>query len=154
VSSHAATVAWKLDGGDFLKRRYSRVHRLIFGDGVEIAGSASPSVVPLPFSSHAAVDPEAAFTAALSACHMLWFLDHAARAGLVVGAYEDHAVGALGRGADGRMAMVEVILRPAISFTGEKTPTPAEIEALHAAAHHDCFIANSVSTKVMVQAPL
>ena len=153
MSLHAATVSWTLDGGDFLGRRYSRVHRLRFGDGVELAGSASPGVVPPPFSSHAAVDPEAAFTAALSACHMLWFLDHAAKAGFIVTAYEDHAEGELGPRADGVLAMVRVILRPDITFSAARRPTLAEIKRLHDAAHRDCFIANSVTSEVRVEAP-
>jgi organic hydroperoxide reductase OsmC/OhrA len=150
VSAHRVTVSWALAGGDFLRRRYSRVHTLTFEDGVEVAGSASPSVVPAPWSSAEAVDPEGAFTASLSACHMLWFLDHAARAGFTVRSYVDDAEGTLARLGSGKFAMTRVVLRPRIEFAAD--PTTAELAALHHAAHADCFIANSVTTEVVVEA--
>jgi organic hydroperoxide reductase OsmC/OhrA len=153
MSEHKVTVSWALGEGDFLKRRYSRVHTLGFEGGIEVPGSASPHVVPAPWSSNEAVDPEAAFTASLSACHMLWFLDHAVRAGFVVKSYVDEAEGTLARLASGKFAMTRVVLRPRIEFAGE-TPATAAIEALHHAAHTDCFIANSVTTEVKVEAPL
>ncbi len=117
-----------------------------------MAGTASPDIVPAPFTQCDAVDPEAAFTAALSACHMLWFLDHAARAGFVVAAYEDQAEGTLGPDAAGALAMTRVLLRPMIHFAGDVLPTPDQIAELHAAAHADCFIARSVRTQVVVEA--
>jgi organic hydroperoxide reductase OsmC/OhrA len=151
LSTHAATVRWALDG-DFAKRRYSRLHTVDFGHGVVVPGSASPSVVPEPYASHAAMDPEAAFVASLSACHMLWFLDHAYQKGFVVERYEDAADGTLAKGTSGKMVMTRVVLRPAVAFTGERLPTEAEVDALHHAAHDDCFIANSVTTEVVVEA--
>ncbi|MGI8840801.1 MAG: OsmC family protein, partial [Caulobacteraceae bacterium] len=148
MSVHRATVEWSLDDGDFLKRRYSRAHTLSFDGGVTVAGSPSPHIVPAPWSRSDAVDPEAMFTAALSACHMLWFLDLAARAGFIVAAYRDVAEGTLGKNAAGQTAMTRVALRPVIDFTGDPRPTPADIAALHHAAHEACFIANSVTTEV------
>ncbi|MGI9168939.1 MAG: OsmC family protein, partial [Caulobacteraceae bacterium] len=143
MSIHHASVEWVLDGGDFTKRRYSRAHTLAFEGGVTVAGSPSPHIVPAPFSRADAVDPEAMFTAALSACHMLWFLDLAARAGFVVKAYRDAAEGTLGKNAAGQMAMTRVVLRPVVEFTGDPRPTPGDLAALHHAAHEACFIANS-----------
>ncbi|HEY1448383.1 MAG TPA: OsmC family protein, partial [Caulobacteraceae bacterium] len=101
-----------------------------------------------------ALDPEGAFTAALSACHMLWFLDHAVSAGFVVASYVDAAEGTLGRIAPGKMGMTRVVLRPTVVFAGDKRPTAEDIERLHHAAHADCFIANSVITEVVMEAPL
>ncbi len=149
MSRHGVTVMWDLEGGDFAGRQYSRRHRLLFEGGVEVAGSASPSVVDARFVGGPAVDPEAAFIASLSACHMLWFLDLAARDGWVVEAYRDDAQGTLGRTPAGRMAMTRVELRPAATFSGHE-PTPPQIAALHHAAHEACFIANSVSTEVVI----
>jgi organic hydroperoxide reductase OsmC/OhrA len=111
-------------------------------------------VVPLPWSSHEAVDPEALFTAALSACHMLTFLDLARQAGFLITAYRDPAEGFLTRVARGKMAVTKVILRPGITWAGDKRPTEAEIAALHHAAHEGCFIANSVTTEVVVEEPI
>ncbi|HEY2047727.1 MAG TPA: OsmC family protein [Caulobacteraceae bacterium] len=155
MSEHRAGVSWKLaeDGEAFVAGRYSRAHALRFDDGLEVPGTPSPSVVPAPWSRTAAVDPEAAFTAALSACHMLWFLDLARQAGFAVASYEDDAVGTLARIGRQRMAMTRVVLRPRIVFTGEKIPTAAELDDLHHRAHEHCFIANSVTTEVVVEAP-
>jgi organic hydroperoxide reductase OsmC/OhrA len=153
MSQHRVTVAWTLaeDGSAFLARRYSRVHRLVFEGGAEVLGSPATSVVPAPFSAAEGVDPEQAFVAALSACHMLWFLDHAARAGFVVAAYADDAEGTLGRLDRGKYAVTRVVLRPHIDFTGETRPTPEDVIRLHEAAHADCFIANSVTTEVVIE---
>jgi organic hydroperoxide reductase OsmC/OhrA len=154
VSAHPVTVDWSLKEGeaDFLAGHYDRAHGLTFEGGLRIAGSPSPAVVPAPYSHVGALDPEAAFTASLSACHMLWFLDLARQAGFVVGAYRDEAVGTLGRIGPGRQAMTKVVLRPQISWGGARTPSPEEIAGLHHRAHELCFIANSVTTKVTVEA--
>jgi organic hydroperoxide reductase OsmC/OhrA len=152
MSSHRATVNWSLGEGDFASGRYSRIHALSFECGITVAGSASPSVVPAPWSSAEALDPEAAFTGALSACHMLTFLDIARRAGFVITAYRDEAEGALARVARGKMAMTRVVLRPVITWSGDRRPSPEELAALHHQAHDLCFIANSVTTEVVVEA--
>lgn len=151
MSAHRATVEWALGDGDFAKGRYSRLHTLQFEGGISVPGTASPSVVPTPWSSSEAVDPEAAFTAALSACHMLTFLDLARRAGFTISAYRDEAEGTLARVARGKLAVTKVVLRPEITWTGEKRPSAEELDALHHQAHDLCFIANSVTTEVVVE---
>jgi organic hydroperoxide reductase OsmC/OhrA len=153
MSQHRATISWRLaeDGPAFLARRYSRLHTLAFEGGAEVLGTPAASVVPAPFSSPEGVDPEQAFVAALSACHMLWFLDHAARAGFVVGSYVDEAEGTLGRLERGKYAVTRVVLRPDVRFAGDKLPTPEDLYHLHEAAHADCFIANSVTTEVVIE---
>jgi organic hydroperoxide reductase OsmC/OhrA len=153
MSAHPVTVDWSLGeaDADFLAGRYDRAHALGFEGGLRIAGSPSPAVVPAPYSQAGALDPEAAFTAALSACHMLWFLDLARQAGFVVAAYHDAAVGTLGRIGPGRQAMTRVVLRPQIAWTGARTPSAEEIKGLHHRAHELCFIANSVTTDVTVE---
>ncbi len=153
MSVHHATVDWTLGEGDFAKGRYSRLHSVEFEGGITVAGSASLAVVPLPWSSAEAVDPEALFTAALSACHMLTFLDLARQAGFTITAYRDDAEGFLTRVARGKMAMTKVILRPDIIWAGEKRPTEVELADLHRKAHETCFIANSVTTEVIVEKP-
>jgi organic hydroperoxide reductase OsmC/OhrA len=82
---------------------------------------------------------------------MLWFLDHAARAGFVVASYSDDAEGTLGRLELGKYAVTRVVLRPRIAFAGETHPTPEDVIGLHEAAHADCFIANSVTTEVVIE---
>ena len=147
-SSHLASTHWQRDGADFTDRRYSRRHAWRFDGGAEVAASSSPHAVRVPYSDPAAVDPEEAFVAALSSCHLLWFLDLACRAGWVVDDYRDDAVGVLAPRADGRLAMTQVTLRPAVRFGGPSRPDAAEVRRLHHAAHEACYIANSVTTEV------
>lgn len=113
--------------------------------------TASPSIVPKPFTVEAAVDPEEAFVASLSACHMLTFLDMARRRGFVVDAYEDNAVGVLDKNDEGRRWVSEVSLNPHIAFSGDPPDTEV-LAAIHEAAHAECFIANSVTTAVRIAA--
>jgi organic hydroperoxide reductase OsmC/OhrA len=136
---------------DFVGRRYSRKHRLRFDGGIEVPGSASPHVVPLPYSDAAAVDPEEAFVSALSSCHMLWFLDLASRAGFCVDRYADSASGVMKKNEAGQLAMTSVVLHPAVEFSGARMPSREEVERLHHEAHEACFIANSVKTAVRVE---
>jgi organic hydroperoxide reductase OsmC/OhrA len=150
---YRATVLWqRREGEKYTDNRYSRAHEWRFDGGVSVPASSSPNVVPLPFSSANAVDPEEAFVASLSSCHMLFFLFHAAKKGFVVERYEDHAVGEMGRNAKGAMAMLKVSLRPAVHWTGDKQPGPDDVHALHEQSHQDCFIANSVLTEISVEA--
>ena len=148
MSTYEATIHWERNGAEFVDNRYSRQHVWSFDGGTEVLASSSPQVVPVPFSSEAAVDPEEAFIAALSSCHMLWFLSLAARRGYVVDSYCDHAIGIMARDADGKLAITEVTLKPAVSFVGENRPVPGDISAIHHEAHKQCFVANSVKSTV------
>ena len=150
--SHTATIRWVRKGeGDFAKGQYSRAHEWLFDGGAKIAASPSPHVVPPPWSDPSGVDPEEAFVASLSSCHMLFFIDFARRKGLLVDEYVDAAEGILEKRADGRFAMTKVFLRPSVSWNGEPPPE-ATIADLHHRAHEACFIANSVTTEVIVEA--
>ena len=149
MSTYRATVDWRCEG-DFASRRYSRVHKISFDGGLVVPGTAGPANVNPRYSTEGAMDPEQAFVAALSACHMLWFLDLAARAGFVAETYRDEAEGALEPGPDGRQAMTRVVLRPRIVWTGQP-PTADELAELHHQAHEECFIANSVKSDVVIE---
>lgn len=149
---HTATVVWQRGEGDFAKGRYSRRHVWRFDGGIELAASASPLVVPKPYAAEDAVDPEEAFVASLSACHMLTFVDLARHAGYVVDAYADDAEGELEKTAEGRSWVARVTLHPAITWSGDR-PGADELDRLHHRAHDLCFIANSVKTAVSVEAP-
>jgi organic hydroperoxide reductase OsmC/OhrA len=147
--SYTATIAWTRGDETFTDRRYSRAHEWRF-DGLTVPGSSSPAVVRLPMSREDAIDPEEALVAALSSCHMLFFLDLAAKDGFRIDSYEDAAVGEMGRNAEGRTMMTKVTLSPRVTFSGDKRPTPAEIARLHHTAHDLCYIANSVRSEVVV----
>jgi organic hydroperoxide reductase OsmC/OhrA len=151
LSTYTATIRWSRSGdGDFSKGQYSRAHEWAFDGGAVIPASPSPHVVPAPWSDQAGVDPEEAFVASLSSCHMLFFLDFARRAGFVVDDYVDEAEGVLENRPDGKMAMTRVTLRPRVTWGGN-APDEAAIADLHHRAHEACFIANSVTTEVIVQ---
>ena len=149
MSTYFATIRWTKDDGDFLKGRYSRLHSIAFDGGIEIAGSASPHNVPLPYAVEAAVDPEELFVAAISTCHMLWFLDYAKRAGLVVLSYEDAAEGTMEADAQGRLVITTVTLRPAVKLAD--AAQNGRLHDLHRQAHSACFIANSVKSEIRVE---
>lgn len=151
MSDHRAAVRWQMGEGVFLKGRYSREHTWHFDGGVTVPASPSPSVVPAPWSNAAHVDPEEAFVASVSSCHMLTFLHLASRAGHEAVSYEDEAVGEMTRNADGRLWISRVTLAPRIGWMDATRPTPAQEAALHDAAHHECFIANSVLTEIVVR---
>jgi organic hydroperoxide reductase OsmC/OhrA len=148
MSDYYAEVSWSRGDEPFTDRRYSRRHRVRFDGGFEMPGSSSPHSVRVPYSDPQAVDPEEAFVASLSSCHMLWFLSIAADRGYRVDRYVDAAVGTMATNAEGRTAMTVVTLRPQARFSGDRLPDAAEIERMHHAAHDECFIANSVKTEV------
>jgi len=152
MSEHRATIEWAggATAGDFLKLRFTREHRWTFDGGVEVVASASPSVVPAPWSSPHGVDPEEAYVASISSCHMLTFLFVAARAGFAVASYRDDAVGVMTRTPAGVAWVSQVTLSPKISYAGDRQPTAEELAKLHHAAHDGCFIANSVKTEIVV----
>ena len=142
------TVSWEADTARFVDGRYSRAHVWTFDGGAVVPASSSPEVVPTPYADPAGVDPEEAFVAALASCHMLWFLSIAAKRGFSVRSYRDTAEGTMAAGSDGRLRMVRVTLRPHTVFSAGKTPTAEVLDELHHQAHHECFIANSVTTEL------
>jgi organic hydroperoxide reductase OsmC/OhrA len=149
---YGAEVLWQRGADEaFTDQRYSRRHRLRFDGGAEVAGSSSPSVVPLPMSDAAAIDPEEAFVASLAACHMLWFLSLAAQQGFVVDRYRDAAAGTMTRNPDGKLWISAVSLRPEAHFGGMRRPSRDELLRLHHHAHEACYIANSVKTAVVCE---
>lgn len=150
MSEYHATIEWKLETADFDYKTYNRSHSLSFEGGIRVPGTAAPGNIPPTAAGAPGVDPEQAFVASLSSCHMLWFLHIAAQAKLVVEHYLDEATGVLERNPEGRMAMTRVTLRPAVTYAG-RAPTPEEHLQLHERAHDKCYIANSVKTEVTVE---
>jgi organic hydroperoxide reductase OsmC/OhrA len=148
---YRATVKWTRGDAKFTDQRYSRGHTWSFDGGITVPGSSSPLSVRLPFSVAEAIDPEEAFVAAVSSCHMLTFLYVAAKQGFVVDSYADDALGVMTKNEQGRQWVSRVALAPAIAFSGEKRPTEAQLEELHHLAHDECYIANSVKSEIVVQ---
>ena len=151
MSAHSATVVWERPSGvAFKDNKYSRAHEWRFDGGTVVQASSSPSVVPLPMSRPDAVDPEEAFVASLSSCHMLFFLFHAAKAGFVVDHYEDDAVGETGKNSTGAVAMLRVRLRPRVTWA-DNAPAAEQLADFHHRAHESCYIANSVTADIAIE---
>lgn len=147
MGNHTAIVRWSRGDGDFKANKHSRAHEWEFDGGLKVPASASPHIVPLPYAVAENVDPEEAFVASISSCHMLFYLHKARDAGFVVNSYEDAAVGIMAKNALGRQAITRVTLNPVVSYEGPP-PSPDQVEALHHAAHALCFIANSTTTEI------
>ena len=151
MSEHKAIISWKRTSPDFLKGKYSREHTWTFDGGATVPASPSPANVPVPFSNPAHVDPEEAFVASVSSCHMLTFLYLASKQGFTVDSYDDEAVGVMTKNDGGVPWISAITLQPRITYGGERRPTPSEEDHLHHAAHEQCFIANSIKTEVRVR---
>jgi organic hydroperoxide reductase OsmC/OhrA len=151
MSQYTATIVWAREAeAPFKDNRYSRAHEWRFDGGAVVSASSSPSVVRVPLSDPAGVDPEEAFVASLASCHMLFFLSFAASKGFVIDRYEDEALGELGKNAAGKQAMLKVQLRPRIVWNGA-APSAEQLADLHHRAHDACYIANSVTTELLVE---
>jgi organic hydroperoxide reductase OsmC/OhrA len=147
MAEHKVSVHWKRTIDDFAYEAYTRDHTWVFEGGIEVPASAAPAFRGNPMR----VDPEEAFVAALSSCHMLSLLAIASRKHFRLDSYDDDAVGHLEKNAAGKLVVTRVYLRPRIKFSGERIPTLEQIEKLHHQAHEECFIANSVKTEVICQ---
>ncbi len=154
AGEHTATILWQRGAQDFLDKKYSREHIWRFDDGCEVPGSCPPSkLIPPPMARPDAVDPEEGLVASLSACHMIYFLAFAAKAGFRVDSYVDEAVGVLGKNERGRTFMERITLRPKVVFSGSTKPDQAALDELHKRAHDQCIIANSLRSDVIVAPP-
>jgi len=154
MNEHIVEVIWERSDQNFLDNHYSRKHTIRFDGGLEIPASSSPNTVPVPYSDASAADPEELLIAALSNCHMLWFLHIASRRGFRVDSYVDSVTGTMAPNANKKLFLAQVILHPATKFSGEKIPTFEELEHLHHLAHIECFIANSVLTEIICKPTL
>ena len=148
MSEHRADLHWSRTSSDFRYDAYNRDHELRFKNGsVTVQGSAAPEFK----GDGKSPDPEELFVGSLSACHMLTFLAIASRKRLTVDSYDDHAEGFLEKGASGRFLITRVVLRPSVRFSSDAHVDTKTLEEMHRLAHEGCFIANSVTTNVLVE---
>jgi organic hydroperoxide reductase OsmC/OhrA len=152
MSEYKAAIKWQRADPDFLQGKYSRRHTWTFDGGVTVSASASPQVVPAPWSDSTAVAPEEAFVAAIASCHMLTFLYLASRQGFQIDRYEDEAIGTMTKNENGVPWISTVVLQPKIIFSGDKIPTRTDAQHLHHLAHEQCFIASSIKTAITIHA--
>jgi len=151
MTQYTAEVIWERGDAVFTDNRYSRAHRWRFDGGLEVPASSAPQSVPVPLSDAAAVDPEEAFIAALSSCHMLWFLAIAGKRRFRIDRYRDQAGGVLEKNPAGKWWLSVVTLRPEVLFSGELLPSMQQVEDMHHSAHLECYLANSVRTDVRIE---
>lgn len=151
MSEYTTELVWQRGNAAFVDNRFPRRHMQRLDGGLEIPVSSSPQVVLPPLSDPTAADPEELLVAALSSCHMLWFLGLAARRNFRVDSYADHPVGEMHKNAEGKTAVTRVVLKPDVRFSGEHLPTRADLDALHHDAHERCNIANSVKSEVLIE---
>lgn len=152
MSEHFAKINWARSPNEsYVDNMYSRGHEWTFDGGLTVQASSSPHVVPLPYSVEENVDPEEAFIASLSSCHMLFFLSIAAKNKFVVDSYTDNAVGVMSKDSEGKISMTKVTLKPLVIFLGSNQPSMVELERMHHQSHQQCFIANSVKTEVVTE---
>ena len=147
MSEHKITLTWRRGDKPFEYQKYSRDHTWKFDGGHEMQASAAAAYLGNP----QLVDPEEAFVASLSSCHMLTFLAIACKKQFVLDEYTDDAVGYMEKNPEGKLAITRVTLRQRLKFSGDKQPTAQELEEMNHAAHDQCFIANSVKTEVTVE---
>ena len=151
MATYEAMVQWRRAADErFIDQKYSRAHDWLFDGGARVRGSSSPHSVRPPFSDPSAVDPEEALVAALSSCHMLFFLWIAAKRGFAILSYKDAAIGIMTEDERGRESITKVTLRPHVVFDGDMRPTESEVEAMHHESHERCYIANSVKADVVI----
>ncbi|MBC3871587.1 OsmC family protein [Undibacterium oligocarboniphilum] len=151
MDQHQALVSWKRAGQVFSDNQYSRAHEWKFDGGLSVPASSAPSSVPLPYSVAENVDPEEALVAALSSCHMLFFLAFAAKQGYIVDSYTDDATGYMEANERRRKSITRITLRPHVEFSGDTIPSTDQIAALHALSHDHCYIANSIRAEVSIE---
>lgn len=152
MSEYFAKVNWlRASDENYIDNKYSRGHEWSFDGGATVAASSSPHVVPLPYSVAANVDPEEAFVASLSSCHMLFFLSIAAKRKYVVDSYVDNAVGLMAEDDSGKISMTRVTLKPKVLFSGDRQPSRSQLEKMHHQSHEQCFIANSVKAEIVTE---
>lgn len=147
MSKHEIVLNWKRTTEDFNYKTYDRTHVVHFSGGSELKVTAAPAYMGDP----AITNPEELLVAALSSCHMLTFLALAATKGFVVDSYTDAAEGMLGKNAEGKTVVSQVIMRPKIVFGGSNQPDAAALHQLHEKAHEHCFIANSVCIDIKIE---
>ncbi len=112
------------------------------GDKDGLLGSSDPNFRGDP----ARWNPEELLLTSLSQCHLLWYLDLVARAGVVVTDYVDEPSATMVLNSDGSGQFQRVVLRPSVTITDPNDRSRA-LE-LHSRAHEMCFIARSVNFPV------
>ena len=145
-ASYIINVEWKNVSPDFSYEKFSRHHTIALSGNQKIKNSASVDY----FGNADMTNPEELLASALASCHMLTFLAICSKSGYVVDSYICTAEAFMGKNAEGRISVTEITLSPNVVFKGDKIPSVEQLTSLHEKAHKNCFIAQSLQTKVNV----
>lgn len=146
MSTYTINLEWQKVSTDFSYENYNRHHTIAFSGNQTLKNSASPEY----FGNSDMSNPEELLASALASCHMLTFLAIASKSGYDIQSYNCKADAVLGKNDEGRMSVTEITLTPEIVYNGDKRPTDEQLKSLHEKAHKNCFIAQSLKTKVNV----
>lgn len=146
MASFSIDLKWNRDG-EFAFEKFSRKHQLNFSGSQSLLNSAAPEY----FGDEDTANPEELLASALASCHMLTFLAIACKSGYIIDNYSDHADAILDKNEEGKFYISEIFLHPSIAFSGEKIPSKDQLKTMHDKAHRNCFVANSLKTKVHIQ---
>lgn len=147
MSQHDVVVHWKKETESFAYDDFNREHDWIFSDKETVRASSAPQFMGHPDCA----DPEQGFVAALSSCHLLFFLAYCSKKRMEVLDYQDDAYGVLEKNSDGKMVISKVVLRPKVIFAEGVEVSREQLEKLHHSAHKQCFLANSIKSEMVIE---
>ena len=144
MSELAIKLNWQRKEASLQTGHYSNAHTVYYSDDYQLPADAAPD-----WGGDASLtNPEQAFAASVSSCHMMTFLALSAKAGWPVAEYRDHAVAHLGKNPKGLMSVTKLDLHPVIVFDQGFKVQAADLDKMHQRAHRYCFIANSLADTV------
>lgn len=146
MSVHQSAIRWQRNPHEADANTYSRNHQVTLNGGQQLNVSASTEFK----GDSSCADPEQMLVSAVSSCHMLFFLAIADFQGYQVESYHDDPVGHLERNDKKGMEVTRIVLSPSITFGGDNIPNQDAISRIHAGAHRNCFIRNSITAEVTI----
>ena len=146
MSEYKIEISWKNKFEQLSYEHFSRDHVIRFSGEQSLTNSSAPEY----FGNANASNPEELLASALASCHMLTFLAIASKSGYNIGSYDCLAIAKLDKNTEGKLSVTNIELKPCIEFRGEKFPNPEQLASMHEKAHRNCFIAQSLKTKVTI----
>ena len=147
MSEHHIKLTWSKQTESFAYKDYNRDHQWDFGEGLIVNASSAPQFLGNPECA----DPERAFAAALSSCHMLFFIAICSKKRLVVQDYVDNSTAFLEQDGRGDLIISKVIIRPEVIFAEGVDVDRKTMEEIHKQSHDKCFLAKSVKSDVIIE---
>jgi organic hydroperoxide reductase OsmC/OhrA len=146
MSEYKIEISWKNKFEQLSYENFSRDHLIRFSGEQSLTNSSAPEY----FGNKNASNPEELLASALASCHMLTFLAIASKSGYNIGSYDCLAIAKLDKNEEGKLSVTNIELKPCIEFRGDKFPSAEQLASMHEKAHRNCFIAQSLKTKVTI----